>query len=68
MKLGLVCSLVLVVLAMPGAYAGRDAAQIAEQQRIAAAVKAARAALAQDTQHGRTRLTWDARGQVHRVQ
>lgn len=68
MKVGLACSLVVVLLAHPGAYAGRDAAQIAEQQRIAAAVKAARTALAQDTRHGRVRLTWDARGQVHRVQ
>lgn len=68
MKVGLACSLVLMLLAMPCAYAGRDAAQIAEQQRIAAAVKAARAQLAHDTQHGRIRLTWDARGQVHRVQ
>jgi len=68
MKVGLACSLVLMLLPTPGAYAGRDAAQIAEQQRIAAAVKTARAQLAQDTQHTRSRLTWDARGQVHRVQ
>jgi hypothetical protein len=57
-----------MLLAAPVSYAGRDAAQIAEQQRIAAAVKAARAQLAQDTQAARTRLTWDVRGQVHRVQ
>jgi hypothetical protein len=31
-------------------------------------VKAARAQLAQDTQHGHIQLTWDARGQVRRVQ
>jgi hypothetical protein len=67
MKVSLVCSLVLMLLAAPGAYAGRDAAQIAEQQRIAAAVKAARLQLSQDTQPGRVHLTWDARGQVHRV-
>jgi hypothetical protein len=68
MKVSFSWPLVLMLLAAPGAYAGRDAAQIAEQQRIAAAVKAARAQLARDTQHGHIQLTWDARGQVRRVQ
>ena len=67
MEVGLSCSLIVALLSAPGAYAGRDAAQIIEQQRIVAAVKAARAQLSQDTQHGRTQLTWDARGQAHRL-
>ncbi|HEU5283871.1 MAG TPA: hypothetical protein VFU53_08660 [Burkholderiales bacterium] len=67
MEVGLVCSLIVTLLSAPRAHAGRDAAQIVEQQRIVAAVKAARAQLSQDTQHGRTQLTWDARGQAHRL-
>lgn len=66
MEVGLGCSLIVALLS-GSTYAGRDAAQIVEQQRIVAAVKAARAQLSQDTQHGRTQLTWDARGQAHRL-